>query len=334
MAVTSVSLLHTGQSSESALKQRSYTSVYQVQVSSATDSPTLVENDFRIPFLGAFYASDPFAICVSRTATRVESTRLVWTVAVRYETQDREDDDKKDDNGEESDDPFDWRDKWEFTASRETVPVEQARMLTEGVEVWPFGTYRKPCNAAGDVFDPPLEKPSTIRVLRITKILRAYPTWADKYEDSINNDTFTIRKPGLILKVLPFTAKLEPINASLDYHQPRQGQEIAFVRAIIELTIKKDNWHFFPLNHGFNRRQIYRDVTDNGNTLVRIAPGAGEELLDPKKAPTTAIKDRDGQEVRVPVLLDKQGQPLAIGQEPIHFRCAGYEEYPFAPLRL
>lgn len=339
MAVTSVTPLYAGQASDSTPQKRTYSGVYQVQVSSASDGQTLVENYYLIPVYGSFFqfgnAVDPLAVLVNKSSARAENTRLMWLVTCRWETQDQEQDkDQKDDDGEPSDNPFDWRDQWEFVGSKMPIPLSFATMRTPGVRVRPVGSGGPPVNAAGVVFDPPAERDFTNGILRITKFRSAFPAAQyRKYKDAINRDTFRIRKPGLDLMMLPFTAKLEPIQGSLQYHQPRDGAEIRYVKLVYEIALNELGWRFQLLNSGYDRRQDEGDKDDNGRTLsASDFPAPGQAGIP--KARKAPIKDMDANETRVPILLDLEGQPQRPGDEPIYLEYSGYAELPFAPLRL
>lgn len=333
MAFT-VNLLFSGLSASVTPKKRSYVETYQVLLD-APSTAGVVADLSGLPFFGKQYPGYPSATCTERSASPEDDTRLKWIVNVTYETQDSEqNENQKTEEGELSDNPFDWRDRWEWIPQKYTVTSEDAICNTDGMKVRPKGKSGPAVNAAGDVFDPGIEKDVALRVLRVTKVEKSYPSWVENYENAINSDSFSIRKIGLFLNVKPFTAKMEPVQASLKYHQPKDGVEISYVEVVIEIVIKFDGWRAKVQNRGLNRRQIYLDKTDNGQTIVKANPGANQVLLDPTKKPVTPILDTDKNIIGQPALLDLNGQPLPWDAEPLYIEYLIYPELPFANLNI
>jgi hypothetical protein len=333
MSVTEVNPHYLGQSSNNNAKKRTYNGTYLVHVDNPEDGQTLVENDYRIPYYGKPFqfgnASDPLAFCTDKRASRVSGTRLMWEVEVTWETKDQENDDNNDDDGNPSDNPFDWRDKWSWGGAKFTGPLEKAILQSEEMpKIREKGKDGPPVNAAGDIFDPPEERDFSRGVLRITKFLENFPSSIDdEYQDAINSDTFTIRKPGLVRRFEPYTVKMEPLSGSLNYHKAQNGVEIAYVQVEYELVFRKDGWRFKVLNRGFNRRQQAGDQNDNGVTI-----SSADQIAN--RARRAVIKDDDDHPPKVPVPLDWDGQPLASGKDPIFIVYSGYKELPFGKLRL
>lgn len=334
MSVSSVRLLHVGQSGDWTAQKRTYKGRYLVKTTHATDGQNVVLSDPRLPFYGSFFnfngAVDPLAICTAKNASRNEQTLTVWYVDATWETQDRQDpnDQKQDDNGKPSDDPEKWRDKWEWVGAKFTGPLDDAICVSDAIPlIRPRGSAGPPVNAAGDVFDPPEQKDISRVGLRITTTRRVFPTaQALQYRDAINKDAFFIRKPGLSLRVLPFQAKLEPINGvGLWYRRP-DGREIPYAQIVYEISLRDEGWRFPILNRGFNRRQLDSDEDDNGNIISPHDVG--------KKANRTKIKNSDGEDTNTVCLLDFDGQPLNKDQQPTKILYAGYPELRFAPLKI
>ncbi len=337
MAVTDVMLRFQGQTSDTTSKKRSYSSVYRVIVDDPLDGQTVVENAPGIPFYGAFYIAgntvDPLAVCKTKRAARVEGTRLVWDVEVQYETpdgQDNKDDAKnRDDDGKPSDNPLDWRDRWEWVGVKYTKPLEKATLAENLIpKVRQMGVVGPPVNAAGTVFDPPAEMDDSRALLRITKFMKTFPSkLASEYRDAVNSDTVRIKKPALDIMIEPYTAKLEPISGALQWWVRADGVQVPYCEVHFEIVMR-GTWRFNMLNRGYFRLLFPGAKDANGREL------SPTDIIDGRVA-QEAIRNQDGSFSDVPAMLDFDGQPLPkTSQEPRYIPYIGYPELPFAKLKL
>lgn len=337
MAVTGVTLQYSGVSADNTKDRESYQEVYYVYIDAPVTDVSTILTAAGLPFYGKPYPGSATALCQTIRVAAHSETRTVYVVTANYESLDKQSQDQqKNDAGELTDNPSDWRDQVEWVPQKYTGPVENA--LYKGPEDMP--DIRRiddggPCvNAAGDVYDPPPERDRSIRVLRITKFLPYFPVeLANNYDLTINEDTFTITKQGLRFFVDKYKARFEPLQGALGYHQTRAGVEIPYWKVVIELALNHRGWRLKLLNQGINRRQLAGDTDDNG-TVISTGDPDYDGYINTQKT-TTRIKDRDRVDTDKPVLLDMRGQPyLSSTRPPIYLEYAAYPEMPFAPLNL
>lgn len=93
--------------------------------------------------------------------------------------------------------------------------------------------YGKPkVNAAGDLFDPPIESNKTVLVITIRKNVTIFPDWVFEFADSVNSQPFVIKGRTIATG----TAWIASID--LGEEQIEQGYPV-YCEAVIEIHIKK-----------------------------------------------------------------------------------------------
>lgn len=336
MGVVSIRKLFAGQTGELSAKKVSYGAAWMVEVSSELDDQPIILNALR-PGLGTLFnwglGFDLQASLQSLSCTRVPDSRLWWLVEGNWESIENENDqEQRDEQGNSSDDPLDWRDRVERGAAKFTAPVEKAVLLTDLSGIGRAENSEGPVvNAAGDIFDPPIEVEEAHGIYRVTRNMRDFPTeLADEYENAINKESYTIRLPGMKKTFKPFTLKAEPIVGQLQYHPQKNGNVFAYWSVTSELHHNKKTWLHEPLNRGFNRRQAAGDPDGRGGTISNtdlVGPD-GKPNGKPGKALMTDAEDNPTG----PNNLDLNGQPLPPTAPPVYLKYRCYAALPFSKL--
>jgi hypothetical protein len=340
MAVSEVTKMFVGQTGNRTAKERSYEAAWMVVVTDPKDGPKIVTDAVKEwlgkPWTGFSNDVDSTARCESLTPSRVPDTRLVWLVKGTWKTEDPGDNNSGDGGGIEFD-PTKWRDEVEVGSAKVTVPVDKATILTDLPKIRrPKNSVGPVVNAAGDVFDPPIEKEESHQIIRITKYEGGFPSsLAATYDNAINADGFTISKPGLQMDIKRYTAKMEPITGSLNWHEWKDGKQFMYWKNVYELHIKRAGWRVEVVNRGRNRRAGPGDPNGQADddSAKFISPG---EIAQKKKfrPPLAKIKDDDDFPVGN-VLLDLDGNPLQYYEKDATYIMYGlYFEVPFNLLNL
>lgn len=351
MAATNVTKLYSGQTGSTSNDQRSYVEVYAVDVDSATDGKITVENAVHVAYgivIGLTYYRNFSEVDVEAKAkdfssSRVEGTRLRWTVQVTYETPPKNDkgdessEPQPDANGNLTDEPNDWRERIEWGANVFAKPVTDAKLLSDKIPKIRAVDSRGPIVvASGEVVDPPPEMDDHDVALRITKFSRTFPNeTAATYKNSTNNDAFEIRKPGLHLKISKYESRLLPITGSLNYHTQKSGTVVPYWQVNYELLIRwigEDSvgWRVAQLNHGYFRRQLAGDHSVEGGSL-------SQSTVDRRRqnglAAMARLTDAESNPIG-PLLLDYDGQPLKAGENALYLLYSHLKEKSYGSLKI
>lgn len=345
MGVLSVNVRIPGRTVAQTKDKTTYAATYRAKLDSASTSDFEILSDYRIPFYGKPYDGDPRAVCKAKNLSRLSDSTLFCDIDVAWETPDKPDDNeddkpKADDNGNPTDNPFDWRDKVQWIGAKFTKPAEDAIVRTDKISRFrPLNGRGKPINAAGDVYDPPIEIDDSRGILRITKYLQEFPGDVERdYRDAVNSDEVAIIKKGFNRIFERFTLKMEPLQGQLLYHRQANGREIAYWETVYELAVNWGGWRFNINNVGINESQWDGDTDDAGNALALDSSGR-LVYRDFDKIYTgpfaKRMKDPDGRPITVPQPLDFNGRPLAKNQPITTILYSLYtNERPFAPLNL
>lgn len=177
-------------------------------------------------------------------------------------------------------------------------------------------------NSAHKRFDPPLEIDYSRLQITITRNHEVFPTWALKYQDSVNKKQFLININGFKLKLPAFSAKIQGISGNRKW----QNEQKPFWR--VDYTLDVDlyrGWRFDVLDRGKTQLKEKVDAQTGVKTYV-------DEL----------ISDDKGQPIDEPVLLDGRGgvshktgaagEASATNDIGAYLRYAVYPERDFAPL--
>jgi hypothetical protein len=334
-AVGTASIVWAGQTGkEDETGNFEYVIVRAVTVSDPLDGPKVVLNAPGVQSISASYyvspaESDPLALLREKTPARdqAEKTRLRWFVTERYSTKsDAEQDQQKDIDGNNTDDPEEWRDELEVSFYKKNRPVEKATIQTAIPPYRAIGSVGPVVNSAMTVFDPPLEWGQDIMVVRITRRRSDYPgvDWARM--TSVNDDFFVIDKPkqGLVLPVQKYQAMMPPVVGSLTYINDKTGKPQPYWKLTFEVHLDFIfGWREDILDRGKHARAAGSD-DDNG----RGGKYSESEII--AGIPTVRrMRDNTGTPITEPVLLDGKGQPLHPSQQPVYLTYSIIPEMPF-----
>jgi hypothetical protein len=321
----------TGKEDESG--DREYTIIRAVTVSDPLDGPHVVLNAPGVQGISASYyispaESNPLALLREKTPSRdqAEKTRLRWFVTERYSTKSDSDSDQKDESGNSTDNPEEWRDELEVSYYKKNRPVEKAIIQTAIPIFRDVGSVGPVVNSAMNVYDPPLEWGQDIMVVRITRRRSDYPgvSWARM--TSVNDDFFVINKPlqGFVLPVNKYEAMMPPVAGSLVYIPDRTGTPQPYWKLTFEVHIDAIfGWREDVLDRGIHARAAH-STDDNG----RGGTYSNSDIIAGVPA-VRRMKDNTGTPITDPVLLDGKGQPLHPSQQPVYLTYSIIPEMSF-----
>jgi hypothetical protein len=161
-------------------------------------------------------------------------------------------------------------------------------------------------NSAGCYFDPPITIDDTRPTCHVVRNEQTYnPVYALNYKDVVNSDDWNGFPPGTVKLALP-TAELE-FSAVCGYY---------FI-VNYEFEINPEGWDLQILDQG---------------TMELVDVPADDE--GPDEQGVANIKDKNGDNVSQPVLLDGNGNQLPSGDDPVYLTFKGYGQIAFASLNL
>jgi len=231
MAVTSVTHLKQLESGVYSVSDRTYTRVYQV-VCAATDTvPTILTasaGGTTIPLIGAAHPNDAGAKAIRvGPPTAVGDSRTVWQLPVEYArprfcgTEETPEEDPLDD-------PV--RKTWGVRFIQQVAEKDK-----DDVAI---------VNAAGEPFDPPLEKDVAILTLRIERNEATFSeSQAFDYANTVNSTGCTIA--GLILDA----RQARCLGITADY---AQRNAVNYWAVTYEFEFRPDRWDRKVLNVGYH----------------------------------------------------------------------------------
>jgi len=173
-------------------------------------------------------------------------------------------------------------------------------------------------NAAGDLFDPPIESNVSFLIINIRKNVTAFPDWVFEYSDAINSTPFTIAGrtidtgcawiASIELGEVNTDGPVEYCESRLEMHIRRRRQQTTAELATTPPTIPPSPWQTEQLNEGLFELvagvHIPILVSDGGtpSTQVRVpAPvpltAAGAQLSPVTVDNATFITFRDHEEL-------------------------------------
>ena len=168
-------------------------------------------------------------------------------------------------------------------------------------------------NSAHKRFDPPLEIDYSRLQITITRNHAVFPTWALKYQDSVNSINFRININEFKLDVPPFSAKLQGISGGRKWQT--ENKPFWRVDYVLEIDLYR-GWRFDVLDRGKTKLVKKVDKTTNAVTYAN-------EL----------ITDEKGHPIDEPVLLDGRGdeahKPTKSNNMGAYLRYAVYPERDF-----
>ncbi len=181
--------------------------------------------------------------------------------------------------------------------------------------------YGKPkVNAAGDLFDPPIESNISFKIIEIRKNVTVFPDWVFDYDDAVNSVPFTI-KGRTIAKGCAWMANIELGEENTD-------GPVAYCEAKIEMHVRKkrkhgvgespgdvpDPWQTEQLNEG-----LYADDPIEGRYRINVPDEDGTMKPAPSPVPLTLAGD-----VLSPVTIDNATFIVFRDQEELDFNTINY----------
>lgn len=330
MAVTSVQPYRTqpggGRTNDGKVQ---YAAVYLVDTDTHLDQTATICNHFQnagnLPYLNSPYSfandNDPKAICTAIRPQRQANSQTSWLVTLEYATPEGKKDDEpdrkeKDNDGNLTNDPTRWRERWDMGFTQISVPVEKALHLS-GIVGMPANKETIPCNSAGEPFLPPLEKDQDIAVMRRSYYADQWiGDFVDRFQGTINDNAITVVGNGFNMNwgAAPYQLRCKSIGGSLEWIN-----NFGWWRIDIEWWKHPYGWDVEIADRGLNRRATIGEDTGRGSNYEQTdqitgAPGGG--LV---RAQLIPILDVDGNPVRQPVFLDGGGRPLVSLTQPINY---------------
>ncbi len=342
MSVTSCELAWSGAtgSISGEAKQRKlsreYDAIYRVITNNARDQAQQIMAYFAQngPWIGFPYVYandyDGDALLHSISPVRDAKSAFVWQVTCHYKTLHDDDDKREDEDGNETDDPLKWRDEIDISFTQLMVPVEKAKYLAgfvgQAAQLRRVGSEGPEVNSAFVPFDPPREKEISIRVVRIVKRKKQWDSGsATAWIGRINERDYTLSKPKYNLRKETWPkhhAKLVSYGGSFHIEN-----DVKHWRIEIEIHVNPLGWNPEILDRGVCARATFGDPDGRGGTL-----SSGD--LIPGRPEVRRLVDADEVPIDEPVLLDGDGQPLALGQPPVYLTYQELDEMDFAQLKL
>lgn len=270
MSVLQAKEIHEGRLGPIETGKRTYTRVWGVTTSSATDGPIQVREATGIPRLGDAYLTssegDAGAV-VKKVDPQPTDNPKLWHVRVEYDSSVEEE---------------------------EENPLNRPAVLSWGSAqfqrvAWKDIDGNAILNSAGQYFDPPPEVDDSRPTLTVTRNEASFnPALKIDYEDAVNTDPFMGFAVG--------QAKVASINANSQFENG-----LSFWSVTYEFHFRREGWILAPLDQGRyelwdiagtkrlvpikERDTLGRKLTTNVTEPVPL-DGAGKQLQNP--GPTTA----------------------------------------------
>ncbi|MGB0889603.1 MAG: hypothetical protein ACPGWS_04905 [Solirubrobacterales bacterium] len=314
-----------------------YTAVYRVISTDAQAQAQSVINWFRtnVVELGDDYAYAGDSATTTAIANRISAERDLesvdtWVVVVSYGQAD-DPEEGKDENGNPTDIPTEFRATIRAWTVDQSEPVESAKYLG-GYKLFAHGIIGLnnrviPMNSALVPFHPGLEREVAYQQIEVIRNLAAYD--GDGILDvmnRVNTVRFRINRDGFTKTCEAMTARINYAKADL---RLQSGEE--FWEAVVGVLHNPDGWDDEIADRGLHARAAAGDPDGRGDSFTaddpRFVPGV------PK---VRRLLDEDEQPIAVPVLLNGDGRPLdpnavPAGEtlEPVMGRWLKYEETNF-----
>lgn len=267
MSITSVTEIWSGETwSDELSGAREYDKLYRVISDNPAESAATVRSAGGIPALGAAYGADAGAFCRSRSARRIDDSRLVWEVTARFSTIENE----------EPADPLSREPKIRWTSQMILKPV--IRDLNGDACV----------NSAGDYFDPPLEQEFPRWIVNIQWNATVVPTGILSYVGAINSG-------AIVIDGVAIAAERARV-VGIDISEVQVENETAFRSITIGVEVRHaddDPFDVEALDQGYrivdpedpSKRVDILIEDEDGNSNRPSAPvlldGSGGKLADP-----------------------------------------------------
>ena len=361
MTITHISLGWDATTGDRSNKGRTYSATYRVATDSYNDQTKTIIDYFQnntrdhagtidLPYLNSSYSFgrdyEALALCHKITPAREQGSQTNWLVKFDYKTPEQEEDETQEDaKGEATNNPLDWNWTVDVSFADYTRPVTHATYRgghtgTNFLRMFETADGKDravlaPMNSAGTIFDPPLEWNCLRQVFRFGKYRHEYPDgMADNWR-AVNSKGFEIevKDPNVVNKNgLPRTDK-----KLLGWHfDPFQVQVVSANASVV----RKNNmtvWQISSEIHCDYEFGYRVQVPDRGVVALadQGAPdGMGGTFSAGDPASTgipeeRSMRDKLGNAMQQPVLLDGNGQPLAKNKPVVYLTWSIYPETEF-----
>lgn len=328
MSVSSVTIKRGVGGSKSIGEPNTYTVVYYVDTTSASDGSQVVLDSPLVPQEYNTYNVgndfDGLASVQSRTAKQISGTR--WELTVKYGPRENEQKNDKrpqvDENGNPTDDPLEERATGKIRSRSITRVLEKAKflgMIQENVfNAVPAGPTDQPAIDVGEVvaitnsakvpLDPAVEVEYAQVVLSIVRPAEDYK-W-DRYKPFVNSiNTQQVTVPWMGVTIPAFHGKIIGHDA---IESDKNGK--LFVRESFEILIDHHfGFYLDILDRGYSAEAETKRL-DNGNDY---SSATGVEAIRPR---IQRIRDRNGAPTAESVLLNGFGGPKKPNQSETFLR--------------
>lgn len=278
-------------------REREYVRVFKFMMSRATDGPEVIQLHPACPRPWSVYVSasgivDTGSWCRDVRFDVDSNDPYTWTVVASYSSRVNRPDINLIENPLLRPSDISWG------TTREMVPME---FDADGTPVR---------NTAGDLFDPPLEKPRTTAILRIGKNLPTYDArlYVD-YENTVNEKPFFTFGKWQV-KCEHITGKRQFENGILfwrvDFEFHIRGAQLADDAPGGDARMKEHKyaWSKFVLNRGWRET----DTINGGTKPIMVY---GQPITSP------AFLDADGKAINLPPIPPRlSGDPVWLKFEP------------------
>lgn len=334
-AVGTASIVWAGQTGkEDESGNQEFVIVRAVTVDSVLDGPKVAMSAPGVAQIGSSYfvssaEQEPLALLREKTPTRdqPEKTRLRWIVTERYSTKsDSDSDQQKDENGNPTNNPEEWRDEIDISYYKKNRPVWGAYLRDAIPGLRAADTFGPIQYSDGTLADPTLEYDQDIQLVRITRRRSFYPgllDWATI--TTVNNDDFSIDKPlqGLLIHVTKYQALMPPVAGTLVYIPDPTGRPQPFWKLTFEVHIDKIyGWRELVLDRSVHARAKAGDPNGRGGI---ISPS---EVLAARPQLRRQV-DGAGIPIAAPMMLNGAGQPNSPDDPPTWLTYTVIPEMPF-----
>lgn len=265
MSIVSVTRVWHGETwSDEKDGSREYEELYRIISDDPDESALAVRTAPGLPLPWSSYPDDPAALCSGRTARRIDASRLVWEVTVKYEWSP---DDDEDDN------PLLRPPKIRWTSQLFTKPIIKDRNGDACV------------NSAGDYFDPPLEAEVVRWTANIQFNAETVPPLIKQYAGAINVSAVTVDGD-------PVSAERARV-VGLDISEQQEENDVSFRTVTLAVECRDDDDDPFDIEaldqgyrikDGTELKDILiedEDGTRNRPTAPVLLDGNGQKLDDP-----------------------------------------------------
>jgi hypothetical protein len=323
MAVVYVEELFAGRAGSDGIERnRTYVRTFEVRTDDPNDDAFTAGAGTGIPRNGEEHPSDEFATMTRINAYQSDADNTLWQVTCEYQSEPAEDQQREaltyDSSGNpettpegdvgggggsfvRDDDPTARSAQWSNTTETVMEIAEEEAGFFGGI----FGDAI--LNSAGDPFDPPVMVERQYGVITITKnvplnspILQL--SKLAEFRNTINDADYLGHDAGTLR-----VAQLDTASAI--------ENRTAYAVVTLQVKIRPEGW--------------VRRVIDRGFNMLSTYDPNGDAMLVTEK---TRIKDRHGEPLGEPSLLDGSGGVLPEGLDPHFLEFDVYNDSDFAEL--